>query len=344
MSTAEKRYDSLLRLIGGDGGEGPTRSSPRPEARTPGDAELLDAYSQAVIGVVRKVGPSVVSVTGRTGDRSGGMGSGFLITPDGFAITNSHVVRSRQRLGAVTEEGDRLHADLIGDDPATDLALIRLTGRELPHAELGDSETLQVGQLVIAMGNPLGFQSTVSTGVVSALGRAMRSGEGRLIENIVQHTAPLNPGNSGGPLVDSRGRVVGINTAIVPMAQAIGFAIPGNTARWVITELITHGRVRRLALGVTATVANVPRSLVQELDLLADRAVQVITTVPDGPAEKAGIVSGDLLVTVNDRIVTGVDDLHRILARLPLDRPFVLGVIRDNRLRKVAVEPVASCH
>jgi S1-C subfamily serine protease len=339
MNISHEVRDRLLRLIAGDD---PPRPGSKSEKNTPSEAAVLDAYSQAVIGVVRKVGPAVVSVTGRRDSQAGGMGSGFLFTPDGFALTNSHVARGRQQLGAVTEDGDRLHAELIGDDPATDLALLRLASRDLPHAELGDSEALQVGQLVIAMGNPLGFQSTVSTGVVSALGRAMRSAEGRLIENVVQHTAPLNPGNSGGPLVDSRGRIVGINTAIVPMAQGIGFAIPGNTARWVITELISHGRVRRLALGVTATIVKLPRNLVRDLDLLADRAVQVISTVPDGPAEKAGIICGDLLVSVNDCIVAGVDDLHRILARLPADRPFVLEVVHDNRLRKVSVEPVVN--
>ena len=170
-------------------------------------------------------------------------------------MTNSHVAHGRRKLRTVTPEGDTLDAELVGDDPATDLALLRLAARDLPFAELGDSESLQVGQLVIAMGNPLGFQSTVSTGVISALGRAMRGEEGRLIENIIQHTAPLNPGNSGGPLLDSRGRVIGVNTAIVAMAQGLGFAVPGKIVQWVLGELLSHGRVRRLSLGITATVA-----------------------------------------------------------------------------------------
>lgn len=312
---------------------------PAPSGRpTPADADLLDAYSQAVIGVVAKVGPAVISLTGREGER-GGMGSGFLITPDGYALTNSHVVHGRSRLKAITPDGDFLDADVVGDDPATDLALIRLAARDLPYTELGDSETLQAGQLVIALGNPFGFQSTVSTGVVSALGRAMRSQEGRLIENIVQHTAPLNPGNSGGPLVDSRARVVGVNTAIIPIAQGIGFAVPGNTARWVIGEFLTHGRVRRLSLGIGATAVELPRRIVRELDLLTDRAVQAVDIIPSGPAHAAGLVRGDLIVAVNARVVTGVDDLHRLLAGLPLDRSFALSVVRGEDLLEIPVEP-----
>src|SRR5437763_8699610 len=260
--------------------------SPTPSAKArpslPRDADLLDAYSQAVIRVVQQVGPAVITVSGKEGPGRGGVGSGFLITPDGYALTNSHVVGGRSRLVATTEEGDSLAADLIGDDPATDLAVVRLASRELPYTELGDSDALQVGQLVIAVGNPFGFHSTVSTGVVSAVGRAMRSSEGRLIENIVQHTAPLNPGNSGGPLVDSRGRVVGINTAIIAMAQGLGVAIPASNARWGVGELLAHGRVRRLSLGISATLIPISRRLARELDLLSDRAVEIVEVFPRG--------------------------------------------------------------
>jgi S1-C subfamily serine protease len=339
---SEQNFESLFRLINVEPGSDEVGSTSTPKPAKPADADLLDAYSQAVIGVVQKVGPAVVSVTGRRGDRSGGMGSGFLITPDGYALTNSHVVHGRDRLGTWTQEGDSLDAVLIGDDPATDTALIRVAARDLPHAELGDSESLRVGQLVIAVGNPLGFQSTVSTGVVSALGRALRGEAGRLIDDIIQHTAPLNPGNSGGPLVDSRGRVVGINTAIIPMAQGLGFAVPGNTARWVLTELISHGRVRRLSLGLTATVVPLPRRLARELDLLNDRAVQVIATTSGGPSDVSGVNVGDLIVSVSGRIVASVDDLHRLLARLPWDQPVTLGIVRDDRLIDVAVEPRLS--
>jgi S1-C subfamily serine protease len=242
-------------------------------------------------------------------------------------------------LRATTEEGDALEGRLIGDDPATDLALIRLAARDLPHAELGDSDTLQVGQLVIAMGNPFGFRSTVSTGVVSALGRAMRSEQGRLIENVVQHTAPLNPGNSGGPLVDSRGRVVGINTAIIAFAQGLGFAVPATTARWVVGELLAHGRVRRLSLGISVTVAAIGRRLARELDLLTDQAVEVVEVLPASPAAAAGLVAGDWIVAAGGRLIAGADDLHRVLATLRDERPLPLQIVRGERLIELEVTP-----
>lgn len=306
-------------------------------SRMPADAELLDAYSQAVIRVVQQTGPAVIAVSGR--EHREGSGSGFLITPDGFALTNSHVVHGRQQLKATTHEGDRLDAELIGDDPATDVALIRLAARDLPHAELGDTDALQVGQLVIAVGNPFGFQSTVSTGVVSALGRAMRSQEGRLIENIVQHTAPLNPGNSGGPLVDSRGRVVGVNTAIIAMAQGLGFAVPANTARWVASELMSHGRVRRLTLGIRVGPAVMPRWLMRELDLLSEQTVEVVDVIAGSPAERAGMQVGDWIVSAGGRLVTNTDDLHRILTSMSTARELAIEVLRDERRLELAVVP-----
>jgi S1-C subfamily serine protease len=305
------------------------------------------------MNVARTVGPAVITVAAR-GDSgrggSGGMGSGFLLTPDGYALTNSHVVHGRRSFTATTEDGDQIGAELVGDDPATDLALLRLVARDLTYATLGDSEALCVGQLVIAMGNPLGFRSTVSTGVVSAVGRAMRSEDGRLIENIVQHTAPLNPGNSGGPLVDSRGRVVGINTAVIALAQGIGFSIPSNTAAWIVGELVSHGKVRRPSLGISVTVTRLPRRLVRELDLLADTAVEVMEVVPQGPAAAAGIRPHDVIVAANDRIIGSVDDLHRLLSgRAPNGVPqaspdaargeLELSVIRDESITKLHVTP-----
>ena len=336
MLNRADREAFLRRLAGSVEPTPPQRGA----APLPSDHELLDAYSQAVIGVVQAVGPAVVSVSwNRHGEERGGAGSGFVLTPDGFALTNSHVVHGRSRLLARTDEGDAIAADVIGDDPATDLALLRLAARDLPYAELGDSERLQPGQLVIAIGNPLGFQSTVSTGVVSAVGRALRSEQGRLIENIVQHTAPLNPGSSGGPLVDSRGRVVGINTAIIALAQGLGFAIPANTARWVVQELLSHGAVRRLALGIRAITAAVPRRLVRRLDLLVDQGVSVQEVVAGGAAEAGGLRAEDVIVAVNGRCVTGIDDLHRVLAALPVDQPITVQVVRGERLLELEVQP-----
>jgi S1-C subfamily serine protease len=331
-------FDTALSPLGDEGGERDPARHFQPSAAQH-DANLLDAYSQAVIGVVSRVGPAVISVTGHPGDGQHGQGSGFLITGDGFALTNSHVAHGRSRLRAITEEGDSLEARLIGDDPATDLALIRVAARDLPYAELGNSTSLQVGQLVIAVGNPFGFRSTVSTGVVSALGRAMRSQQGRLIEDIVQHTAPLNPGNSGGPLVDSRCRVVGINTAIVAMAQGLGFAVPATTAQWVVGELLAHGRVRRLSLGITVTFTPIPRRVARELDLLTDQAVEIVELVSGGPAARTGLAVGDWIVAAGGRIITGTDDLHRVLAGMKAEQAIMLQVVRNERLIEVAITP-----
>ncbi|MEE8155455.1 MAG: trypsin-like peptidase domain-containing protein, partial [Phycisphaerales bacterium] len=306
------------------------------------DAELLDAYSRAVVGVVEKVSPAVIGIQPRENQQRGGSGSGFLITPNGYALTNSHVVHGQEIVLARTTEGDRLDAELIGDDPATDLALIRVAARDLPATALGDSDTLRVGQLVIAIGDPLGLHSTVSAGVIGALGRSMRGQEGRLIDNIVQHSAPLNPGNSGGPLVDSHGRVIGINTAIIALAQGLGFAIPANTAKWVVGELINHGRVRRPYLGITATVILIPRHRVRELDLLSDRAVEVVAIEPGGPASAGGLLPGDLIVAVNERIVTSVDDLHRLLTDLQNQQALTLTIVRAANKLDIELRPAVK--
>ena len=315
----------------------PLPARPEGDAAAAGDLELLDAYSRAVIGVVEGLGPTVLCIEGPRGDTRGGSGSGVLLTPDGYALTNSHVANGRTKLTAVTEEGDRLDAELVGDDPLTDLALVRLAARELPFAELGDSDSLRVGQLVIAMGNPLGFRSTVSTGVVSATGRAMRGVGGRLIENIIQHTAPLNPGNSGGPLVDTRGRVVGVNTAIIAMAQGLGFSVPSNTAHWVVGELLAHGEVRRRWLGIAGTTVGLPRTLVRELDLLADEAIEVLNVDPEGPAARAGLQVGDVIVAAAGRVTMTVDDLTRIVSIAPKGEPLELSIVRGERLRELTI-------
>ena len=315
MRLASGEKASLLKLVQSGSVPPDDRGGPgnQPRQDRLADADLLDAYSQAVIRVVEAVSPAVIGLAGSEGDR-GGSGSGFLVTPDGYGLTNSHVVGNRAQLMATTADGDRLDAQVIGDDPATDLALVRLAARDLPCAPLGDSDGLRVGQLLIAIGSPFGFQSTVSTGVVSAMNRTMRGEEGRLIENIIQHSAPLNPGNSGGPLVDSRGHVVGVNTAIIAMAQGLGFAVPANTARWVISELLSHGRVRRLHLGITAALVSLPRRLIVDLDLLNDRALEVVAVEPGGSAAEAGVRPGDLILAAGGRLVSSIDDLHRLLS------------------------------
>ncbi len=308
----------------------------------PADTELLDAYSRSVIRVVDRVGPAVVNITvgtrsPRPGAEQMGAGSGVVIAPDGYILTNSHVVRKAGRLKVTLTEGAVLDATLVGDDPPTDLAVIRAHGSFLPYAVIGDSAALRVGQLVIAMGNPLGFQSSVSTGVVSALGRSLRTTEGRLIENIIQHTAPLNPGNSGGPLTDSRGQVVGINTAIIAMAQGIGFAIPGNTAKWVVSQLICYGRVRRGFLGISARQRPLHRRMVRFHNLARDFAVEVLSVDPKGPAREAGVQVGDLIVSLNGQAVASVDDLHRFLSEGPFDQPLTLVIIRGPEKLEVMV-------
>ncbi len=306
------------------------------------DVELLDAYSRAVTTVVDRVGPAVVSISvgkqseGNEQDQMGA-GSGVVIAPDGYIITNDHVAHDAKQLEVTLTDGSTLPAAIVGTDPATDLAVIRAEGSNLPFATLGDSASLRVGQLVIAIGNPFGFQSTVSTGVVSALGRALRSREGRLIEDIIQHTAPLNPGNSGGPLVDSRGRIVGINTAIIMMAQGIAFSIPSNTAKWIVSQLLTHGRVPRGYLGITAQQRPLGRRLVRFHHLSKEFAIEVRFVSPGSPAEQGGLRQGDLIVAVNGQEVWSVDHLHRFLSEWPIGKPVTLTVIRgqDRLFREV---------
>jgi len=336
-----------LALIKGEGeAEGPHR---RCDVSVEGrrDVELLDAYSQAVITVAEAVGPAVVGISvkreqpGRRQEQAGS-GSGVIITPDGYILTNDHVVRGTNRLTATLQDGTSFDAALIGTDPATDLALIRAGGSSLPYAAMGDSSALRVGQLVIAIGNPFGFQSTVSTGVVSALGRALRSSDGRLIENIIQHTAPLNPGNSGGPLVDSRGRVVGLNTAIIAMAQGIGFSIPSDTAKRVVSQLLTLGRVKRGHLGITAQQRGLERRLVRFYQLAAEYGVEVIAVAPQSPAAHGGIKEGDLIVAIDGHETASVDHIHRFLAEWPLGKPVRLTIIRGQDRMEVEVVPVEA--
>jgi S1-C subfamily serine protease len=339
----DEKLQQTLKLIDGQPLAEDSRGRCEVSPGEASDVELLDAYSRAVIKVVDAVGPAVVGISvgqPQSGAEQAGLGSGVIITPDGYILTNDHVVAGARQLTATLSNGAALPAVVVGTDPATDLAVIRVTAAEtLPHALLGDSNLLRVGQLVIAMGNPFGFQSTVSTGVVSALGRALRSQEGRLIENIIQHTAPLNPGNSGGPLVDSRGRVVGLNTAIIPMAQGIGFAIPASTVKWVVSQLLTHGRVRRGHLGLSGRQRPLDRRLVRFHQLKEEFAVEAISVDPRGPAGQAGLQEGDLIIAIQEQDVASVDDLHRFLADWPVGRPVTLIVIRGQERLQLTVVP-----
>ncbi len=308
------------------------------------DARLLDAYSRAVIHVVEKVGPAVVSISLGRESRSEefepvGAGSGFVITPDGYIVTNSHVVQGAPMIEAAFTDGRRLAATLVGQDDSTDLAVINVGASGLPYAELGESAGLRVGQLVIAVGNPFGFQSTVSTGVVSALGRSLRSRQGRLIENIIQHTAPLNPGNSGGPLLDSHGRVVGINTAIIAQAQGIGFAVPAATARWVVAQLISRGRVRRSYLGIVGVQRPLDRRIMRFFHLKEGSAVEIVSTDAAGPARKAGLRVGDIVVALDGRSVASIDDIFRILAEWPVGKDIAVDALRGKELKTLTVAP-----
>jgi len=306
------------------------------------DEELLDAYSRAVVGVVEKVGPAVVSIGMKRQMRSRGFdsegaGSGLIIAPDGYVLTNNHVVEDAAEVEVSLTDGNTYKAEIVGTDPATDLALIRAGANGLPTAELGNSDTLHVGQLAIAIGNPLGFQSTVSTGVISALGRSLRSKTGQLIENVIQTSVPLNPGNSGGPLVDSRGRVIGINTAMINMAQGISFSVPVNTAKWVLSQLITRGRVRRAYLGLSAQVRPIARRAQRFYELPAATVVEVISLTPNGPAHRAGLQEGDILIALNGQTVSNVDDLHRFLATTTPGSDAALSILRDQERRELRV-------
>ena len=311
------------------------------------ELEIFDAYSKAVISVADTVGPAVVSIVIGDGNNGRdpeqvGTGSGVVIAPDGYILTNDHVVQDSGRMKVSLTDGTSLSATLVGKDPATDLAVIRADTSFLTAAVLGDSVRLRVGQLVIAIGNPFGFQSTVSTGVVSALGRTLRSRQGRLIENIIQHTAPLNPGNSGGPLVDATGNVVGINTAIITMAQGIGFSIPANTARWVVSQLLINGRVRRGFLGIAGRRRPLHRRMVRYHGLAGEHAVEILSVEPQGPAAQGGLSVGDIITAVNDQTVGSIDDLHRILSEWHIGKSIEIDVIRGKKRMKLAVVPIEA--
>jgi S1-C subfamily serine protease len=308
----------------------------------PQNQALLDAYSRAVIDVVDRVGPAVVrlDVKAHAGPAHGGTGSGVVVAPDGLVLTNSHVVGGTARVEVTTVEGRSLAARVVGDDPDTDLALVRVDASvTLPSAALGNSRLLRRGQLVIAIGNPLGFESTVTTGVVSALGRSLRSRSGRLIDDVIQTDAALNPGNSGGPLVSSHGEVVGINTAVIMGAQGICFAVASNTASFVLGELVRHGRVRRAYIGIAAQQFTVSRRLRHAAGLVQESAVMIASLEPGGPAERAGLRAGDIILALDGTAVTGADDLIRILAGEKIGRTVEIETLRSGSRHALSLVP-----
>ncbi|CAN5530747.1 trypsin-like peptidase domain-containing protein [soil metagenome] len=320
-------------------------SSHKIDAVPPNDVTLLDAYSNAVIDVTDRVGPAVVRIeTGSKDPKArerGGLGSGIVISPDGLVLTNSHVVGASKHIRLRDTEGVVTEARVLGVDPDTDLALLRADGaRDLHYASLGNSKTLRRGQLVVAIGNPLGFESTVTAGVVSALGRSIRSVSGRNIEDVIQTDAALNPGNSGGALVASNGQVIGVNTAIIQGAQGICFAVASNTAQFVLSEIIRHGYVRRAHIGVSGQTAPIPRRHAVIAGIANAMGALLQQIEPDSPAAKAGLLPGDVVTRLDGVDVHGVDDLIRILDRDRIGRTLEMEVLRMGRARVIAIDPV----
>jgi S1-C subfamily serine protease len=304
------------------------------------DAAALDAYSRAVSDVVERVGPSVVRVDLRRNGAPAGSGSGVIVSPDGLVLTNSHVVQGGRGAEITTLDGRQLHARVLGDDPDTDLALLRVDADvTLPAARLGDSSKLRRGQIAIAIGNPLGFDATVTAGVVSALGRSLRSKSGRMIEDVVQTDAALNPGNSGGPLVASSGEVIGINTAIIMGAQGICFAVASNTAHFVLGEIARHGRVRRAYIGLGGGTAPIPRRIALRIGLDQATGARVLSVEPNGPADHAGLLTGDLVVALDGRPVKGVEDLIRLLDAGKIDRTIAVDFLRRSERKRAWIGP-----
>jgi S1-C subfamily serine protease len=318
------------------------------------DADLLDAYSNAVIQAAETIGPSVVNIeiqhklpSQGPGSLRGfnarrGSGSGCIFTPDGFILTNSHVVHDTDHIDVALSDGRRYPARLVGDDPDTDLAVIRIDAPNLAAAQLGNSNGIRVGQLAVAVGNPYGFQCTVTAGVVSAMGRSLRSKSGRLIDNVIQTDAALNPGNSGGPLVNSRGEVIGVNTAVILPAQGICFAIAVNTAKFVAARLIRDGRVRRSFLGVGGQNVVIPRPLARQLNLATASGVLILSVEKDSPAQNAGLVEGDVIIAMDGEPIKGVDDLHAHLTDQKIGVQSALTIIRRSAKITVPVFPVEN--
>ena len=316
------------------------------------DQDLLDAYSRAVITAAERVSPSVVYIevhgtsserrNPRTRREARGSGSGFIITPDGFILTNSHVVRAAKTIDVTTADGNKYHAQLIGDDPDTDLAVIRINAPNLVPARLGDAQKIRVGQLVVAIGNPYGFQYTVTAGVVSALGRSLRAQSGRLMDDVIQTDAALNPGNSGGPLVNARGEVVGVNTAMILPAQGICFATSIDTAKFVASRLIRDGKVSRSYIGLAGQNVSLPRRIVRFYNLPVTTGILVVSFEGTSPARNAGVREGDIIIAFDDHPIAGIDDLHKLLSEDRIGRKSTLSVIRQTAIVKLEVMPEES--
>ena len=308
------------------------------------DQAILDAYSHAVVSTAEKLSPSVVNIEVAQGNPRGpnrgrGSGSGFIFTPDGFILTNSHVVHGASEIEVSLADGRHFPARIVGDDPDTDLAVIQIYASHLIPAKLGDSQSLKPGQLVIAIGNPYGFQCTVTAGVVSALGRSMRSNSGRLIDNVIQTDAALNPGNSGGPLANSHAEVIGVNTAIIAPAQGICFATPINTAKLVVTMLLKDGKITRGRLGIGVQNIELPRRVVRFHDLTTDSAILIISVEPDSPAHKAGLQERDVIVGFHNKPISGVDDLHRLLTQDSVSKEIPVTIVRKAEKLTMTVKP-----
>jgi S1-C subfamily serine protease len=303
------------------------------------DAEALDAYSETVVNAARVASPAVVNIEVRQGNAKTGSGSGFIFTPDGFVLTNSHVVHRAQSLEAALPDGRRFAAERVGEDLDTDLAVIRIDGPNLPSVTLGDSSALRVGQLVVAIGNPYGFQYTVTAGVVSAMARSFRSATGRLIDNVIQTDAALNPGNSGGPLVNGRGEVVGVNTAVILPAQGLCFAIPVNTAKFVVGQLLRFGRVKRSYIGLGGQDVPLHRRIVRFHKLASEGGVLVIQIEPGGPAQTAGVREGDIIVEFDGEAIQHMDSLYRLLSEDRVGKNSEMTVLRGTEKIALSITP-----
>ncbi|MEI6408742.1 MAG: trypsin-like peptidase domain-containing protein [Bacteroidota bacterium] len=339
----------MYQFLANEGAAGDAQHSTRWSSPS-ADYNLLDAYSQTVIGVTKRVSDAVVHLkvqkpqqqqpqNRRAQQEPFGTGSGFVISTDGFVVTNSHVISGADKIEAMLQDGRSFTAHVVGDDPATDLAVVKIDGDNLSTVGFGESHKLQVGQIAIAIGNPYGFQYSVTAGVVSALGRTLRTQNGRLIDDVIQTDAALNPGNSGGPLVDSHGNVIGVNTAVILPAQGLCFAVASNLAKFVVGKLILEGKVRRGYLGISAQTVPLPAQWINTLQLTTTGGIQILSVEPDGPAGNSELQSGDILVQFDGKPLGSIDDLHKVLDAQTIGRTVNVWVLRNGGLKSLAVKP-----